>query len=194
MKTALIAAVVSAVVAAASGTAATIVVTSKNIKDGTIQTVDISAKAKRALKGQRGLRGLAGPSGAAGATGPAGTAGANGANGADGAPGPAGATGPQRPQGEPGPPATNLWAVVGSFGALVGGSGVESVLRNGVGIYHVFFVQPVVDCAFVATVESTAFPATATVQGASGGPNRVSVFTYDPVNLADRGFHLAVFC
>jgi hypothetical protein len=45
MKTALIAAIVSAVVAAASGTAATIVVTSKNIKDGTIQTVDISAKA-----------------------------------------------------------------------------------------------------------------------------------------------------
>jgi hypothetical protein len=54
MKNALIAAVVAAVVAAASGTAATIVVTSKNIKNGTIQTVDISAKAKRALKGNRG--------------------------------------------------------------------------------------------------------------------------------------------
>ena len=53
MKNALIAAVVAAIVAAASGTAATIVVTSKNIKNGTIQTVDISAKAKRALKGNR---------------------------------------------------------------------------------------------------------------------------------------------
>jgi hypothetical protein len=54
MKSALIAAVVAAVIAAASATAATIVVTSKNIKNGTIQTVDISAKAKRALKGNRG--------------------------------------------------------------------------------------------------------------------------------------------
>jgi hypothetical protein len=53
MKDALIAAVVAAVVAAASGTAATIVVMS-NIKNGTIQMVDLSAKAKRALKGNRG--------------------------------------------------------------------------------------------------------------------------------------------
>ena len=70
MKNALIAAVVAAIVAAASGTAATIVVTSKNIKNGTIQSVDIAAKAKRALKGNRGPRGLAGlqgPQGLAGA-------------------------------------------------------------------------------------------------------------------------------
>jgi hypothetical protein len=72
MKNALIAAIVAAVVAAASGTAATIVVTSKNIKNGTIQTADISAKAKRALKGNRGPRGFQGAQGAPGATGPAG--------------------------------------------------------------------------------------------------------------------------
>jgi hypothetical protein len=69
MKNAIIAAVVAAVVAAASGTAATIVVTSKNIKNGTIQTVDISAKAKRALRGQRGPRGLQGIQGIQGAKG-----------------------------------------------------------------------------------------------------------------------------
>lgn len=57
MKTAFIAAVVSAIVASATGTAATILVTSKNIKNGTIQTVDISAKAKKALRGQRGPQG-----------------------------------------------------------------------------------------------------------------------------------------
>ncbi len=34
----------------ASGTAATLVVTSKNIKNGTIQTVDLSAKAKRGIR------------------------------------------------------------------------------------------------------------------------------------------------
>lgn len=87
MKSALIAAVVAAIVAAASGTAATIVVTSKNIKNGTIQTVDISAKAKRALKGNRGPQGLRGAQGVQGAQG---AQGAPGAPGAQGPPGPAG--------------------------------------------------------------------------------------------------------
>ena len=81
MKSALIAAVVAAIVAAASGTAATLVVTSKNIKNGTIQTVDISAKAKRALKGNRGPRGLRGAQGAQGAQGSPGAPGASGAQG-----------------------------------------------------------------------------------------------------------------
>ena len=81
MKTAVIAAIVSAVVAAASGTAATIVVTSKNIKNGTIQTVDISAKAKRALRGSRGARGPAGAPGLRGAAGPAGGPGPQGPRG-----------------------------------------------------------------------------------------------------------------
>jgi hypothetical protein len=85
MKNAMIAAVVAAVVAAASGTAATLVVTSKNIKNGTIQTVDISAKAQRALRGNRGPTG---PTGPAGATGPAGLAGAVGPQGAKGDRGP----------------------------------------------------------------------------------------------------------
>jgi Collagen triple helix repeat (20 copies) len=91
MKNALIAAVVAAAVAAASGTAATIVVTSKNIKNGTIQTVDLSAKAKRALKGNRGPRGLRG---APGAQGVQGSQGAPGAPGAQGPPGPAGIVNP----------------------------------------------------------------------------------------------------
>jgi Collagen triple helix repeat (20 copies) len=79
------------VVAAVSGTAATIVVTSKNIQNGTIQMVDISAKAQRALKGNRG------PQGPQGAPGP------NGAQGTQGAAGPTGAQGPQGPQGPIGP-------------------------------------------------------------------------------------------
>lgn len=72
MKNALIAAVVAAVVAAGSATATAIVVTSKNIKDGTIQTVDISAKAKRALKGNRGPEGPMGPDGPPGPSGASG--------------------------------------------------------------------------------------------------------------------------
>src|SRR6266550_5210108 len=47
---------VVALVTAGSATAA-FVVTSKNIKNGTIQLVDISAKAKKALRGQRGPQG-----------------------------------------------------------------------------------------------------------------------------------------
>ena len=87
LKNALIAAIVAAVVAAASGTAATIMVTSKNIKNGTIQTVDISAKAKGALKGNRG------PQGPSGLPGPHGLAGVAGPQGAKGDPGPEGPPG-----------------------------------------------------------------------------------------------------
>ena len=106
MKNALIAAVVAAVVAAASGTAATIVVTSANIKNGTIQTVDISAKAKRALTGQRGPRGGVGATGAQGSQGPAGT---------QGPVGPQGPEGPKGPQGSPSPGlvAAYAWATGG---------------------------------------------------------------------------------
>lgn len=59
MRTAIIAAIVAMLVSAASATAA-FVVTSKNIKNGTIQLVDISPRAKAALRGQRGPRGIAG--------------------------------------------------------------------------------------------------------------------------------------
>lgn len=90
MKSALVAAIVAAVVAAASATAATIVVTSKNIKDGTIQSVDISAKAKQALRGRRGPVGCAGAPGPAGVVGPAAPQGTRG---------PSGPVGPQGPSG-----------------------------------------------------------------------------------------------
>lgn len=65
MKSAIIAGVVAMLVSSASATAA-FVVTSKNIKNGTIQTVDLSSKARKALKGARGLRGEDGPQGKAG--------------------------------------------------------------------------------------------------------------------------------
>ena len=50
-------------------------ITSKDIKNGTIKTVDMSPSAKRALKGNRGAtgpQGLAGPAGPTGAQRPAG--------------------------------------------------------------------------------------------------------------------------
>ena len=56
MKAGIIAGIVAMLVSTASATAA-FVVTSKNIKNGTIQLVDISPKAKKALRGQQGPRG-----------------------------------------------------------------------------------------------------------------------------------------
>jgi Collagen triple helix repeat (20 copies) len=97
MKSALIAGVVAAVVSVTSATAATIVVTSKSIKDGTIQTVDISPKAKLALKGNRGPRGVPGRRGPAGPRGTQGTQGTQGLTGPTGPRGPAGPAGPAIP-------------------------------------------------------------------------------------------------
>lgn len=74
---------VLALVFATTGSAvAASLITSKQIKNGTIQLVDISKKAKTALTGLPGPAGPAGPAG--GATGPAGPAGAAGAAGAKG--------------------------------------------------------------------------------------------------------------
>src|SRR4029450_6959081 len=70
VKSALIAAVVAAVIASTTATAATIVVTSKNIKNGTIQLVDISARAKADLRGSRGPGGFGGGRGPQGPAGP----------------------------------------------------------------------------------------------------------------------------
>lgn len=68
----------------------------KQVINGSLGTVDLSKKARAALKGNRGPAGAAGAPGAAGpvgATGPAGPAGAAGAAGAVGATGPAGPAG-----------------------------------------------------------------------------------------------------
>jgi hypothetical protein len=75
MKSAIIAGVVAMLVSSASATAA-FVVTSKNIKNGTIQTIDLSAKARKALKGKAGPAGARGPAGPQGPEGPRGFVGA----------------------------------------------------------------------------------------------------------------------
>jgi hypothetical protein len=203
MKNALIAAVVAAVVAAASGTAATIVVTSKHIKNGTIQTVDISAKAKRALKGNRGPRGLAGPQGPQGSTGVPGPAGRAG---------PAGPEGPEGPEGPPGFDAATFWAQVAADGTLVDGVGVQVRFHNpGTGYYVLDFADRVDDCAVIAGIAFIESPQTsgslaerggmvfASIGGAfpSSGASTVIVQTFTAVAdgaVADRPFHLAVLC
>jgi Collagen triple helix repeat (20 copies) len=117
MKSAIIAAIVALLVSATSATAA-FVVTSKNIKNGTIQTVDISAKAKAALKGNRGPRGLTGPAGVDGRPGLTGLTGPQGAPGLQGAPGPQGAPGEKGARGEQGPSGTKAYARIAADGTV----------------------------------------------------------------------------
>jgi hypothetical protein len=80
VKTALVAVVVALLVSVGTAGAARVLITSKDIKNGTTQLVDLSGKAKRSLKGQRGPRG----------------------QGTQGAPGPARRSGPCRAPGSTG--------------------------------------------------------------------------------------------
>ena len=71
-----------ALVVAMSGTAfAATVITTKQIKDGTILPRDLSVKARNYLKGQRGPKGATGTAGATGATGAMGATGPQGPGG-----------------------------------------------------------------------------------------------------------------
>jgi hypothetical protein len=72
-------------------------VTSKQIKNGTIQLVDLSKRAKKQMRGRRG------PAGPPGPVGPAGSASGQGLPGPEGPVGPAGAGGPAGPAGATGP-------------------------------------------------------------------------------------------
>src|SRR6476469_7316716 len=84
-----------ALLLALSGTAvAASLITSKQIKDGTISTKDLAKKTIQALKGKTGPQGATGATGPAGPQGPAGAKGTDGAAGVKGDKGDTGATGP----------------------------------------------------------------------------------------------------
>src|SRR3954447_8388667 len=84
---AMLVALLALVMATTGSAVAASLITSKQIKDGTIQTKDISKKAQKALKGKAGATGAAGAAGAAGHTGPTGAQGHKGDKGDAGAPG-----------------------------------------------------------------------------------------------------------
>lgn len=93
MKSIVTAIIVSAIVAASASAGVTTFITSKQIKDGTIQLRDLSASAMNGLHGQAGAQGVPGPQGPAGP---------KGDTGATGAPGPQGPAGPKGDKGDPG--------------------------------------------------------------------------------------------
>jgi hypothetical protein len=179
VRTAIIAAIVSMLVSAASASAA-FVVTSKNIKNGTIQLVDINSRAKAGLRGQRGARGIPGSQGIPGAQGIPGTPG---------------------PPGPPGPAATSLWAVVnGTDGTLARGSGVVAAGSIGFADYVVSFNRDVRNCAYLATsgLAGTGLQGPGAMLHVSQrelDPNGVRIRTFDENAMpVIRSFHLAVFC
>jgi hypothetical protein len=136
--------------------------------------------AKRAIKGLQ-VQGDPGP------------AGARGAPGASGAPGQPGTNGAAGDRGDPGVPATRLWAVIGTGGAKLRGSGVTSSDNFATGNYEVIFNRNVTGCSYQATRSDT--PGFIQVQPREGHPNGVYVGVHTPGNVATNGgFDLAVFC
>jgi hypothetical protein len=110
-----VACVVSAFLASTVTAGAATLITSKQIKNGTIQSQDLSKKLRAQLKpkvgvvapvpgpkGDKGDRGDSGGPGAVGPVGPPCPVGPRGSDGSAGPPGPAGATGPAGPAGAPG--------------------------------------------------------------------------------------------
>ena len=117
---ALVGFIVGVVVATAATAGAASLITGKQIKDGTIQLKDLSASAKKALRGTPGPRGP------------------QGETGAQGQPGPQGSTGPAGAKGDKGDPGTSLFdaatipsgvTVRGSWGgryiAAIGAAGTQ---------------------------------------------------------------------
>ena len=167
---------------AGTATAARVLITSKDIKDNTIQVVDIS-KGTQAL-----LKGNAGPRGPQGLQGPQGAQGAQGAQGVLGAPGPTGPAGPAGATGPPGP-SNVVWAFVSAAGTLLNGQGVTKVERVNAGTYRVTFDRAVSACAKVAT---PFFAPEIGVGNFSSTQTAVGVRS-DGVPIDDQ-FSLVVFC
>jgi len=154
---------------------------SSQIKNGSIQKIDISKKTVSALRGLRGPRGL---TGATGATGAAGAAGAQGA------------------EGDKGDPATRLWAVVhtnGTTASLVRSSGATAATQTNPGFINVTFNQNVDTCAYLVTtgLDNFSLPPRggATADRNPSEPNKVYVQTFN-LSGADTplDYFLAVFC
>jgi hypothetical protein len=169
----------------------------RQVVDGSLQTNDLSSKARSALKGTTGPRGATGAPGATGSTGAAGAPGLTGSTGSAGAPGAQGAIGPQGPPGAPGRSASNLFVALASDGTLLKNSGATVVDRAGVGVYRIQFDADITDCVALATAGQdngglfedyhlyTSRTATSTVN--------VAIFG-EQDNPLDRPFSLAVIC
>jgi len=156
--------------------------------NGSLQTNDLSNKARNALKGNKGPRGPAGARGAQGATG---TTGAQGLQGATGA------TGAQGPQGGTGQSATTLFVAIDAAGTLTKNSGATSASRASAGVYRISFNTNIANCVYLATggQDAGALFEDYHLYTSRTGTSTVNVQIFDEKNSPlDRSFYLAVFC
>ena len=112
-------AIVAVVLSTTGSAVAASLITSKQIKDGTIQTKDLTPKVRKALKSQRG------PAGPAGLAGPLGATGSIGDDGAEGAPGPPGTDGTS------GTSTGETFFASAAFGSNFGGGGTCDTAPSG---------------------------------------------------------------
>jgi hypothetical protein len=190
-------------------------ITSRHVKNGSLQYSDLAPSTRAAIAPKAGPAGPAGPKGPQGSTGQQGLTGAQGPKGDTGATGPAGqdgwsckdASGKVKPECAGGstqapPTGDTLLATVTADGKLDHGKAVKVVSHNANGDYLVQFTVGGLDkCTNVATLASTqqasdgsativVSPATAT------NTIRVQTFTVDAnhPSATDKPFNLAVFC
>jgi hypothetical protein len=145
-------------------------VASPQVVNGSLQTKDLSAKARKTLKGNRGLRGLQGAKGATGA------AGAKGATGAQGA-----------------APAKYLLSLQADGTITRQQGGVTVNHTAGTGAYTIVVPAPANLCYPVANI----YAATGYIvmNGFTGGGLNMTINTYNSAAaLTDEAFYLAVIC
>ena len=148
----------------------------RQVINGSLQTIDLSKTAQKALKGDRGLRG---------------------APGAQGAQGPQGAMGAQGVPGAPGQSATKVFVAVDAGGTLSKNSGALSATKAGVGVYRIGFDTNITGCVYLATAgqDSGGLFEDYHLYTSRTGTNTVNVQIFDEKNDPfDRSFYLAVFC
>ena len=148
----------------------------RQVINGSLQTIDLSKAARGALRGNRGVRGPAGTQGPQGAT---------------------GGTGAQGPQGAPGQAATKLFVALDADGSLTKSSGATSAARVSAGVYRVDFDTNITTCVYLATGGQDAGSVFEDyhLYTSRTGANTVNVEIFDEKNTPfDRPFYLAVFC
>lgn len=158
---------------------------SAQVRNGSLQSLDLSKKAAAALRGvtgARGIQGLPGP------------------QGPKGDPGPQGIQGIQGEKGDKGDPSAGTFA----FGAMPGGyvpaksSGVVKVDHPGTGFYRVTFSKDISHCVTFANTPQNADSFAYAVQTAQDTASSVSVETFVLSNgnltAADRLYYVAAIC
>lgn len=179
---------IAAVVIASSGSAvAASMITTKQIKNGTIQLVDLNKATRDALRRERGPQGPVGPSGAAGAAGATGAPGLAGPGGAAGAPGSAIAFARVAADRTVDPAASSGIAL------LAGGVGTYCLDRTGGGVENfVATINEIAVAGFNPTeIAGTAVPSEIAASNCPSGTD-VLVTTRENSIYSDVAFYIAI--